>query len=246
MTMPTPLARHGDLDDRLVSVEHGVRVKVCGITERSEVELLASRRVDFGGFWYGVPGGPADLTLEAWRELTGAAAATARLTPVLVTFLKDADAIRDALEGSGVHWVQLHGYPTPGVVKAVKAIAPEVRVLKVLHIRNGKCVEEKLVGAYEKAGADVFLFDAVGDDGRVGSTGQTLDPELVVSLAEGLTRPFLLAGGISGENHDEFAAVAAHPRFLGIDVDTNARGPDGKLNGEKVDAIVAVWKGADA
>jgi hypothetical protein len=29
-------------------------------------------------------------------------------------------------------------------------------------------------------------------------------------------------------------------------VDTNARGPDGKLNGEKVDAIVAAWKGADA
>ena len=58
-------------------------VKVCGITQASEVDLLASRQVDFGGIWYGVPGGPADLPLDTWRELAGAAAATGRLSPVL-------------------------------------------------------------------------------------------------------------------------------------------------------------------
>ena len=120
--------------------------------------------------------------------------------------------------------MQLHGYQTPGFVGAVKSIAPDVRVIKVLHVRGGKCVEERLIGAYEKAGVDVFLFDAVAEDGRVGSTGQTLDADLVASLAEGLTRPFLLAGGISAENRERYAALAAHPRFLGIDVDTNARG----------------------
>jgi phosphoribosylanthranilate isomerase len=138
--------------------------------------------------------------------------------------------------------VQLHGYPTPSFVGAVKSIAPDVGVIKVLHIRKGKCIEERLIGAYEKAGVDVFLFDAVADDGRVGSTGQTLDPDLVASLAEGLTRPFLLAGGISAENREHFAALVAHPRFLGIDVDTNARGADGKVSEEKVAAICGAWK----
>jgi phosphoribosylanthranilate isomerase len=163
-----------------------------------------------------------------------------------VTFLKDVDAVRQALQGSQVHWVQLHGYPTPGFVRAVKGIAPDVRVIKVLHVRGDACIEDRLIGAYERAGVDVFLFDAVSEDGRVGSTGQTLDAELVASLAEGLTRPFLLAGGISAGNRATFAVLASHPRYLGIDVDTNARGPDGKVSAEKVAAICQAWKAPPA
>src|SRR5918994_1200016 len=213
--MTTPTAHRTDLDDSLARVDLGPRVKVCGITESSEVDLLAGQRVDFVGLWHGVPGGPTELPLETWRGLGAATAGTGSLTPVLVTFLKDADAIREVIEESGVRWVQLHGYPPPGTVRAVKAIAPDVRVIKVLHVRGGVCVEEKLIAAYEKAGTDVFLFDAVSDDGRVGSTGQTLDAEVVASLAEGLTRPFLLAGGISAENRDAYSSVVAHPLFLG-------------------------------
>jgi phosphoribosylanthranilate isomerase len=239
--MPTPIADTVDLDDRLANAELGARVKVCGITESAEIDLLAGQQVDFVGLWYGVPGGPADLPLETWRRF-GAAAASGGLAPVLVTFLKDVEAVRQALDESPVHWVQLHGYQTPGFVRAVKGIAPEVRVIKVLHVRGDSCIEERLIGGYEKAGVDVFLFDAVSEDGRVGSTGQTLNPEVVASLAEGLTRPFLLAGGISAENRDEFAVLTAHPRYLGIDVDTNARGADGKVSAEKVAAIAGTWK----
>jgi phosphoribosylanthranilate isomerase len=242
MTMPTPTAHMPELDDLAASADAGARVKVCGIRDRSEIDLLARRQVDFVGLWHGVPGGPADLPLETWQRLVEAAAETGRLAPVLVTFFKEIDEIRRTLDGSPARWVQLHGYPTPSFVRAVKEIAPDVRVIKVLHIRGGKCIEERMIGAYEKAGVDVFLFDAVADDGRVGSTGQTLDPELVASLAEQLTRPFLLAGGISAENRERFAALSAHPLFLGIDVDTNARGSDGKVDEEKVAAICRAWK----
>ena len=240
--MPTRIADVVDLDDRLASAELGARVKVCGITESAEIDLLAGQQVDFVGLWYGVPGGPADLPLDTWRRFGAAAEATGSLAAVMVTFLKDVEAVREALNESPVHWVQLHGYQTPGFVRAVKAIAPTVRVIKVLHVRGDSCIEERLIGGYEKAGVDVFLFDAVSDDGRVGSTGQTLNAEVVASLAEGLTRPFLLAGGISADNREAFAALATHPRYLGIDVDTNARGPDGKVSAEKVAAICEAWK----
>jgi phosphoribosylanthranilate isomerase len=221
---------------------NGTQVKVCGITEPAEIDVLASRDVDLVGLWYGVPDGPADLPLSEWRELGAAAAATEHLAPVLVTFLKDADKLREALEGSGVHWVQLHGYQTPGVVRAVKEISPDIRVLKVLHVRGDDCVEAPLIGSYEKAGVDVFLFDAVAKDGRVGSTGETLDPAVVASLAEQISRPFLLAGGLSDDNRDEYAELTRHPHFMGIDVDTNARGADGKVSGERVEAIVDAWR----
>jgi phosphoribosylanthranilate isomerase len=57
-----------------------------------------------------------------------------------------------------------------------------------------------------------------------------------------LSRPFLLAGGISADNRDQYAALAAHPLFLGIDVDTNARGSDGKVSDDNVEAISRTWK----
>ena len=166
--------------------------------------MLAARGVDFVGLWYGVAGGPHDLPLDRWGELADAAAATGQLAAVLVTFAKDADALRKALERSPAHWIQLHGYQTPGWFASSRRGRRDVRVIKVLHIRGGECLEGSLIGAYEKAGVDVFLFDVVTDDGRVGSTGQTLDPGVVAPLADKLNRPFLLAGGISAANRDRY------------------------------------------
>jgi phosphoribosylanthranilate isomerase len=221
---------------------HRPRLKVCGITEPSEIDLLADQGVDFVGLWLAVPGGPHDLPPERWRALAERAMSRDSPAPVLVTFTKDADVLRGALEGSAVHWVQLHGYPTPGFVRKVKAISPDVRVIKVMHVRGGECVEASLIGSYEKAGVDVFLFDTVSEDGRVGSTGLNLDAEVVAPLAERLTRPFLLAGGISAENRGQYERLVSHPLFFGIDVDTNARGEDGRIGAPNVEAISRAWR----
>ena len=88
-----------DVVDRLARADSGARVKVCGITEPAEIDLLARQQVDFVGLWHGVPGGPADLPLDTWQRLVAAAAATGRLAPVLVTFLKDVEEIRRGAGG---------------------------------------------------------------------------------------------------------------------------------------------------
>ncbi len=246
MSTPTaPASEPNVTDERLSDPTLGTRVKVCGIVERSELDLLAAQGIDFVGLWWGVPGGPHDLDRDHWRELADAAAATKTLTPVLVTFAKDTEQLGETLEGSSVRWIQLHGYPTPGTIRKVKAIevgGHPINVIKVLHVRGGECVEAPLLASYEKAGVDVFLFDVVTEDGRVGSTGQAIDPAVVAPLADKLNRPFLLAGGISAGNRDDYASLASHPRFLGIDVDTNARTGDGKISSDNVEAISRVWK----
>jgi phosphoribosylanthranilate isomerase len=218
-------------------------VKVCGIVEPAEIATLAASHIDFVGLWLGIPGGPHDLPADRWRTLAQRAADTEGApAPVLVTFAKDLELLRGALESAPVQWVQLHGYPTPGFVRKVKALGPDVRVIKVLHIKGGECVEASLLGSYEKAGVDVFLFDVVTEDGRVGSTGQALDPGVVAPLVDKLTRPFLLAGGISAENRAQYEKLVAHPLFLGIDVDTNARAEDGKIGPVQVGAISQAWR----
>ncbi|MGH3427389.1 MAG: phosphoribosylanthranilate isomerase, partial [Mycobacteriales bacterium] len=192
--------------------------------------------------WHAVPGGHADLPLTEFRRLAAAARATHGLEPVLVTFLDDAEALHEVIRQSHVSWVQLHGYQTPTLVRAVKrAIPEEVHIIKALHVRGTSCLEAPIIRSYEKAGVDVFLFDVATADGRIGSTGRSLDGGVVSSLAERLTQPFLLAGGISSENRREYARVIRNPSWLGIDVDTNARGPDGELRPENIDAIIRAW-----
>ena len=225
--------------------DHGTLMKVCGITHRAELDLLTAQGIDLVGLWWGVPGGPHDLDREQWAALAQAAAATGVLAPVLVTFAKDPGELNATLAAAPVRWIQLHGYPTPGTVRKVKAIeagGDQIRVIKVLHIRGGECVEASLIGAYEKAGVDVFLFDVVTEDGRVGSTGQALDAAVVAPLADRLTRPFLLAGGISDANRGEYESLTGRDLFLGIDVDTNARDADGAISADRVQAIARAWK----
>jgi phosphoribosylanthranilate isomerase len=218
----------------------GTKVKVCGIVNRTELNVLAAAEVDFAGLWYGVTGGPHDMPLE--RLVALAVPAATRPAAVLVTFGKDPGLLADALESAAIGAIQLHGYQSPGLVRRLKARVPDVTVLKVLHIRDGACLEGSLLGAYEKAGTDAFLLDVVAEDGRVGSTGLALDPAVASSVAESFHLPFLIAGGISDTNRERYAALTEHPRFMGVDVDTNARGSDGRISAHRVEAIAHAWR----
>ena len=217
-------------------------VKICGATSRRDVELLALSGADLVGMWHGVPGGHADLSVPELSALAAAAHRTAQVEPVLVTFLHDAAAVLRVVHRTGVRWVQLHGYQQPAMVRDLKdAGVPGLTVVKVLHVKDGHCVERRFIGAYERAGTDCFLLDTATGDGRVGSTGQRLPAPVVTELADAITRPFLLAGGISADNHHEYDTVLDHPRFLGVDVDTAARDDHGSFNAGRVTAIRRRW-----
>ncbi|MCX5202712.1 N-(5'-phosphoribosyl)anthranilate isomerase [Streptomyces sp. NBC_00237] len=223
-------------------------VKICGATSLGDIELLASAGADLVGLWHGVPGGRADLPPQELAALAEAAHRTQRLRPVLVTFLNDTEALRTALTATRVDWIQLHGYQTPGTVRALKR-AGDRTVIKVVHVahrgaqRAGACPELPLIPSYERAGTDLFLVDATAEDGRIGSTGHQVDGCAVLEVVERMSRPFLLAGGISADSRPDYRAVLEHPLFRGIDVDTAARDPDsGRLRAERVTALVRGWR----
>ncbi|MGW0737591.1 phosphoribosylanthranilate isomerase [Streptomyces sp. NPDC002851] len=221
-------------------------VKFCGATTEVEADAVAEVGADLLGLWHHVPGGRAELGLERLTELSARARA-AGLTPVLVTFATDPEALLATLAAARVPWVQLHGYQPPGVVRALRRGGPEgLRIAKVLHVQGDSCAEGGLTRAYERAGADCFLLDAMTPDGRLGSTAHALNDEVTATLADTLPLPFLLAGGLTAHNHTAFPRTTAHPRFLGIDVDTAARGPDGRLNGARAARVAEAWRAADS
>jgi phosphoribosylanthranilate isomerase len=220
-------------------------LKVCGATTPDDVELLAESGADLVGVWHGVPGGRANVAREELAVLANAARATRQVQPVLVTFTSDVHVLRDIVERTGIRWVQLHAYQTPAMVRALRvAIRSELTIIKVLHVHAGKCLERPLIQAYERAGTDLFLFDNVAQDGRIGSTGQQLRGSDVIDLIPYLSRPFLLAGGISAGNRTDYEAVVRHPQFFGIDVDTAARDDRGCLESAIVSDIARGWRTA--
>lgn len=219
-------------------------LKVCGATTVDDVRLVASAGADLVGLWYGIPGGHADLPVADLVTLAAAAGVTG-IRPVLVTFASDPAELSDVVSRTGVRWLQLHAYQPPAVVRAIRSAIPgELTIIKVLHVDGGKCVERPLIPAYERAGTDLFLLDAVGGQGRVGSTGQRLAAADVLGVVAAVDRPFLLAGGISATNRPDYDPVVGHPLYAGIDVDTAARDGRGRFDAAAITAIVRAWSTA--
>ncbi|MER5889414.1 N-(5'-phosphoribosyl)anthranilate isomerase [Streptomyces sp. NPDC001941] len=216
-------------------------LKVCGATAPHDVEVLAAAGADRVGLWHGVPGGPADLPERELAALAAAARATGALEPVLVTFLSDPEALAAVARRAGIAHIQLHAYQPPAFVKALRAALPGAHLIKVLHVRGGRCLERPLIGAYEKAGTDLFLLDATTEDGRVGSTGVRLTESHVLDLADRFTLPFWLAGGLTADSRPEYDEVARHPRYRGIDVDTAARDGRGSFSAAAVAGLARAW-----
>jgi phosphoribosylanthranilate isomerase len=211
-------------------------VKICGATHAEDLAALAG--VDLVGLWHGISGGHADLDRGRLVALAGETGGPAA---VLVTFSADAESIGDAVAAAGIGWVQLHGYQPPGVVRRLLARHPDLTVIKALHVHGRTCQELALVPAYQRAGVSMFLLDSVTDDGRIGSTARPIEPEVALDVVGRLGRPFLLAGGLSADNASRFAAVCRHRLFGGVDVDSGARDPAGRIDAGRVAAICREW-----
>jgi phosphoribosylanthranilate isomerase len=218
-----------------------MHVKICGATRVEDVELLAGAGADFVGLWHGVARGHAELSVDALAGLAAAARGTGRLRPILVTLESVVDDVCRVVARSRIRWVQLHGYQQPGMVRRLRAACPGTTVVKVLHMRDGECIERALIPAYERAGVDVFLLDALAADGRIGSTAQTIDPAAAAAIADRVQRPIMLAGGLTADNSAHYRTVTGHPRFFGIDVDSGTRDSDGRIDARRVALIRHRW-----
>lgn len=215
-------------------------LKVCGARTRADLDLLAATGPTLVGLWHGIPGGPADLPPQRLADLA-ATAIRLGLEPVLVTFLDDPDHLARLARETGIRWIQLHAYQSPALAARLREQLPYAVLVKVLHLARGRCLERAFTPAFERAGIDLFLLDTVTDDGRVGSTGQSLDPVDVHALLPRLSIPFLLAGGLSAHNRDTYRTVTDHPLYAGADIDTAARDRAGHLTREAVTALARAW-----
>ncbi len=209
-------------------------VQIAGIRDQQEAEMLMACGVDWLGF-------PLRLTVhkEDLREAEAAQIIKSLRPPhagVLITYLNQADEIVAFCQSLGVRKVQLHSEISLDQLKAVKALAPNVFVIKSLIVRQNNQSELKAEVRSLSPHVDAFITDTYDPvSGACGATGKTHDWKVSRRLVEISPRPVILAGGLRPEN---VARAITEVRPAAVDAHTGLEDPNGRKDVQLVRAFV--------
>lgn len=184
-----------------------LRIKVCGMTDRKNVELISRLNPDYMGFIFypksvRYVGKNPDPGL--FREVPGSTARTA-------VFVNEYyERILEITNRYGIEVVQLHGMESPETCKSLKLHGKTViKVFPGDQLSNIQQME-----SYDSS-ADYFLFDTPVM--TKGGSGRKFDWSNLDELHSG--KKFFLSGGISVEDADRILALN-YKNFWGIDINS--------------------------
>jgi len=193
-----------------------VRVKVCGLTRKQDVEAAVAAGAWAVGFvvW---SGSPRSVTAGQVRGLVADVPGHVKRVAVLVnTTVQDARRLSDE---TGVTTVQLHGDED-----VEPFLSLDVDVIKAVSLGSDADVERAAA-----LPAEVTVLVDAHDPVRRGGTGVRADWERASVLAA--RRPIILAGGLRAEN---VADAMAQVRPWAVDVSSGLESTPGIKDGMKV------------
>ncbi|RLM57664.1 phosphoribosylanthranilate isomerase [Halobellus sp. Atlit-31R] len=211
-----------------------VRVKICGVTDESDLRAVERAGADAVGAIADVPvETPRDVSLPEARELF--AAAPPFLTTTLVTMPETVEAAIEAATRVAPDVVQLHGAFDAADFRAIGAAvtADVVAVVDAAAPDRARAVADAV---------DAVLVDSIGDDGA-GGTGETHDWDATAEVVATLDAPVILAGGLTPANVAEAVETV---RPFAVDVASGVERVGGTKDHEAVRAFVANASAAGA
>jgi phosphoribosylanthranilate isomerase len=168
-----------------------VRIKICGITRLEDALCAVEAGVDALGFIF------YDRSSRN-IETASARAIIEQLPPFIdkvgVFVDEPADTVLAIINQCRLTYAQLHGAEEPAYCREVGDKAGSCRILKALRVGPDA---SRAIGARYNASVAGYVLDTY-QQGVVGGTGITFDWHLIKEL--GLTRPYLLAGGLHPGN----------------------------------------------
>ena len=192
-------------------------VKVCGITRREDAEVAVDAGADAVGFVL-YPGSPRSVTPSTARKLGE------RLPAIRVVVTVDLDPL-DLLETArlaGADGVQPHGQYAAAAARA--AVGNGFLVLRPIPVDGPFRLDDLPT-------TEIPLLDT-RRPGVHGGTGETFD----WTLAAGITRPFVLAGGLRPDNVAS-AIDRVHP--WGVDASSGLESAPGVKDHGLIEAFLA-------
>lgn len=204
-----------------------VRVKICGITRREDLDYAARQGADAVGLVF-QPSSPRCLSAEAARSLLAGRPPFLSIAAVFMD--APADAVHHLLNRAAVDCLQFHGSETADYCSAFGR--PYVKAVPLASVRD--------LQAYAKRypGAGAFLLDS-NKAGSRGGTGKRFDWSAPL---QGADLPLVLAGGLTADN---VAEGIARFRPLAVDVASGVESAYGVKDKKKIDAFLDAVRGAE-
>jgi phosphoribosylanthranilate isomerase len=200
-------------------------VKICCMSDEREVELAIAEGASALGFVSEEPPGRGRLPLPAIARLIQRVAGRAPCW--LLTTDTTAPAILARVEATRPDAVQLCDAVPPSEIAELRAAAPHLRLIQVVHVEGPAAVDEALAAAPL---VDALLLDSgvtSGPERRLGGTGRTHDWGISAAIVARASIPVWLAGGLGPEN---VAAAVAAVRPAGVDLCSGVRDADYRLD----------------
>lgn len=211
-----------------------LQIKVCGMTQPTQVDALGAMGVDYIGFIF-YPSSPRyvgdKLQPAEIKAITGP------FKKVGVFVNADKDEILETVETCGLDMVQLHGDEAPLLCEK---IAENIPVIKAFRLLNNDDVLYKVLPYQESV--DYFLFDT--NTKSFGGSGKRFDWSILENLP--LDKPFFLSGGISEEHLPDLAVfrqLNVAKSLISLDINSRFERVPGVKDLEKIGTFLRQLKG---
>lgn len=197
------------------------KIKICGLFRLCDAEYVNEAMPDYAGFVF-FEKSHRNVTMQQAAQLRKSIHPSIPAVGVFVNAPQE-QIISLCREGV-IQIVQLHGGESEEYIGRLKALIPGVSVWQAFRVRT----PDDLAAAQQST-ADLILLD----NGY--GTGETFD----WSLISGMTRPFLLAGGLTPQNIPQ--AIARFAPYA-VDISSGVE-TEKQKDRDKILAAVAVVRG---
>jgi len=215
---------------------NSVKVKICGNTQRKDVNYAINAGADSIGFIVGFPTSPRNLSIEKARSLM--ADISSQIEIVAVVPQDDLEFLQRISKILPIDALQLIGDKIN--VAYLRRLFKEKSLIKVVHA-DPKGYEQRALEAAENY--DSILIDSQVNN-MVGGTGQLHNWNMAKLIVERIkpTRT-ILAGGLTPFNVEEAAKIVSPYQ---VDVSSGVESSPGIKDHEKILQFIRNAKGGKA
>ncbi len=202
-----------------------MKIKVCGLRDAANLEQVAALNPDFVGFIF-YDQSPRFVGDELDAAVVKALPRSIRKVGVFVN--ANPEYVLRSVKKYDLQYVQLHGNEAPDYCRSLQNRG--INIIKAFRVDG--TFNFSMVNNY-KAYADLFLFDAKGD--QPGGNGHTFDWSVLKNYDN--EKPFFISGGIGLDNLDQLQQLKGM-KLYGVDVNSQVEVSPGVKDVAKVKELI--------
>ena len=210
-----------------------LKLKVCGLTQLTQIQELISLNTDFLGFIFYEKSPRYVLHHLSLKEI----AEIPHFGKVGVFVNESIKAIVEITTESQLDIIQLHGNENEKFILQLRQIlGNNIKIIKVIRIGNQSFDELQKTINQQPSTVNYLLFDT--DSKAFGGTGKTFDWQILNEIE--IPIPYFLSGGISLENIHQLSTINHQP--LALDINSKFETEPGIKNLEKIKNFTQIVK----